>query len=98
MADKVKIGLIGCGGLCSGYADRLVHSEIVEIAACADIIPEKAIQMAETVGIPKSCTVRELLEDPELLAHYKEKAAQRGKSFSTENTVKAVEEMLRNLG
>lgn len=64
MADKVKIGIIGCGGICSGYADRLVHSEIVEIAACADIIPEKAIQMAETFGIPKSCTVRELLEDP----------------------------------
>ena len=41
--------------------------------------------------------IKRLLEDPALLAHYKEKAAQRGKTFSTENTVKAVEEMLLNL-
>ena len=41
--------------------------------------------------------IKRLLDDPALLAHYKEKAAQRGKTFSTENTVKAVEEMLLNL-
>ena len=41
--------------------------------------------------------IRSLLDDPALLAHYKEKAAQRGKAFSTENTVRAVEEMLENL-
>ena len=41
--------------------------------------------------------IRSLLDDPALLAHYKEKAAQRGKTFSTENTVKAVEDMLEEL-
>ena len=41
--------------------------------------------------------IKKLLDDPSLLAHYKEKAAQRGKTFSTENTVKAVEEMLLSL-
>ena len=41
--------------------------------------------------------IRRLLDDPELLAHYKEQAARRGKTFSTENTVKAVEEMLLSL-
>jgi len=41
--------------------------------------------------------IKRLLDDPKLLAHYKEKAAERGKTFSTENTVKAVEEMLLNL-
>lgn len=41
--------------------------------------------------------IKRLLDDPELLAHYKEKAAQRGKIFSTENTVRAVEEMLLSL-
>jgi len=41
--------------------------------------------------------IKNLLDDPALLAHYKEKAAEREKSFSTENTVKAVEEMLLNL-
>ena len=38
--------------------------------------------------------LRGLLRDPALLAHYKQKAAERGKSFRTEHTVKAVEDML----
>ena len=41
--------------------------------------------------------IKELLDDPALLAHYKEKAAERGKDFSTEETVKAVENMLLEL-
>ena len=41
--------------------------------------------------------IKKLLDDSELLAQYQEKAAQRGKTFSTANTVRAVEEMLRNL-
>lgn len=41
--------------------------------------------------------IKRLLDDPVLLAHYKEKAVQRGKTFRTENTVKAVEEMLLRL-
>lgn len=41
--------------------------------------------------------IKQLLDDPALLSHYKKKAVQRGKIFSTENTVKAVEEMLLSL-
>lgn len=41
--------------------------------------------------------IKELLDDPALLAHYREQAAERGKTFSTEKTVCAVEEMLEHL-
>lgn len=41
--------------------------------------------------------VKQLLDSPELLKYYAKKASQRGKMFSTENTVKAVEEMLLSL-
>lgn len=41
--------------------------------------------------------IKKLLDDKNLLAHYKEKAAERGKTFSTENTVKSVEQMLMSL-
>lgn len=41
--------------------------------------------------------IKSLLDNPERLSQYKILAAERGKSFSTENTVKAVEEMLLNL-
>lgn len=41
--------------------------------------------------------IKKLLDDPSLLAHYKKMAEIRGKTFSTENTVKAVEDMLLSL-
>lgn len=41
--------------------------------------------------------IKQLIDDPARLAHYKQKAAQRGKTFSTEKTVDAVEEMLLSL-
>ena len=41
--------------------------------------------------------IKTLLDDPELLAHYRAQAALRGKKFSTVETVKAVEQMLMNL-
>lgn len=41
--------------------------------------------------------IKELLDNPRLLAQYKEKAIERGKYFSKEKTVKTVEEMLLNL-
>lgn len=41
--------------------------------------------------------IKELLDNSQLLAHYKEKSIERGKYFSKEKTVKAVEEMLLNL-
>lgn len=41
--------------------------------------------------------IRKLLDDPIQLTLYREKAAQRGMAFSTEETVQAVEQMLLNL-
>lgn len=43
------------------------------------------------------CGIKKLLDSPELLQHYKQKALERGKMFSTENTVRAVEDMLTSL-
>lgn len=41
--------------------------------------------------------VKKMLSEPDTLAYYKEKAAERGMYFSKEKTVRAVEEMLDNL-
>lgn len=41
--------------------------------------------------------IKQLLDNTELYNHYRKQAAIRGKSFSTENTVKAVEKMLFSL-
>ena len=41
--------------------------------------------------------IKHLLDEPALLAHYKKQAGLRGRTFSTENTVKAVENMFLSL-
>ena len=41
--------------------------------------------------------IKRLLDDPKLLNHYREMAAERGKTFCTANTVNAVEDMLLSL-
>ena len=41
--------------------------------------------------------IKKLLDDPALLAHYREQAARRGETFRTENTVSAVQELLNTL-
>ncbi len=41
--------------------------------------------------------IKRLLDDPQLLFHYKEKAKERGASFSTDETVKSVQDMLLGL-
>ena len=41
--------------------------------------------------------IKKLLDDPSLLEHYKKMATVRGKDFSTETTVKAVEKMLETV-
>ena len=41
--------------------------------------------------------IKKLLDNPDLLEHYRRQAAVRGKDFRTEETVKAVEEMLLGL-
>ena len=41
--------------------------------------------------------VKEMLTAPERHSHYKEKARERGRRFSTGQTVRAVEEMLTKL-
>ena len=41
--------------------------------------------------------IKRLLDDPALLAHYREMAALRGRNFGTQETVRAVEEMFEEL-
>lgn len=41
--------------------------------------------------------IKRVLDDPKCLARYKEKAAQRGKTFSTENTVRDAEKFLLSI-
>lgn len=65
--EKMKIGILGCGVISHTYIRDIkrLYSDI-EIAAVANSHIAKAQAVAEQYGIPKVCTVEELLADEEI--------------------------------
>jgi len=64
--DTVKIGIIGCGNISGNYFRTARNFAILECVACADAISGRAEQAAAEFGIPRACTVGELLAMPEI--------------------------------
>lgn len=65
--EKVKVGVIGCGNISSIYLKNLTQVfQNTEVVACADLLLERAQEKAEEFGIPKACSVEELLADEEI--------------------------------
>ncbi|MEZ4714040.1 MAG: Gfo/Idh/MocA family oxidoreductase [Caldilineaceae bacterium] len=65
--NKVKVGVIGCGMISGIYLKNCAQTfEILEVAACADLVPELAQKQAAEFGIARAYSVEELLADPEI--------------------------------
>ncbi len=64
--DAVKVGIIGCGNISSIYLTMGKALPILEPVACADIDLDRARARATEYGIPRACTVEELLADPSI--------------------------------
>lgn len=60
--SKLGIGVIGCGTISDVYLTNITqHYDNLELLAVADIYIEKAQQTAKKYGVPKACSVEELL-------------------------------------
>jgi len=70
MEKKVKVGIIGCGGIANGkHMPSLSKLGDVEIVAFCDLVVEKAEKAKEQYGTPDSkvyTDYKELLKDPEI--------------------------------
>lgn len=66
MKRKTSLGIIGCGNISTTYLKAPRLFDILQVVACADIDMEKARTQAEKFGIPKVCSVEDLLADPEV--------------------------------
>lgn len=64
---KVKVGVIGCGGICKAtYMNNMVNKfEIIDVVGCADKIESRSKWMADHYGI-RQMTVDEIMNDPEI--------------------------------
>jgi len=59
---KVKVGIIGCGGIAGAHILRLAQIEDVELVSFCDIIEEKAKKMASTYGGNVYTDFKEMIE------------------------------------
>jgi predicted dehydrogenase len=65
--DKAKVGVIGCGNISDVYIKNLTtRFGNIEVAAVADVVAERAAAQAAAHGVPRACTVEELLADPSI--------------------------------
>lgn len=101
-----KCDLFVCASHAEGFSTAATEALIVGTSVCTVEVSGMKEMLGENdeYGIVTKNSeeglyqgMKRLLDAPEMLAHYKIKAAERGRSFSTDNTVRAVEEMLLNL-
>lgn len=61
-----QVGIIGCGNISGNYLKNIPRFDNVKVAAVADLELERAQAKAAQFGVPKACTVDELLADPDI--------------------------------
>ncbi len=70
MEKKVKVGIIGCGGIANGkHMPSLSKLSDVEMVAFCDLVPERAEKAKEQYGAPDAkvyTDYQDLLKDPEI--------------------------------
>jgi len=67
MAIKpVRVGVVGCGNISGAYFQASRKFRILDIVACADLDAERAKAKAAEFGVPKVCSVKDLMADQEI--------------------------------
>ena len=62
----VQVGIIGCGNISGIYLQAGKRFDAFEIAACADLDRARAKAAAAEHGVPKACTVKQMLADKKI--------------------------------
>jgi predicted dehydrogenase len=62
----MKVGVIGCGNISPQYFKNSKPYANIELAAVADAMVDRAEARAKEFGVPRVCTVKEMLADPQI--------------------------------
>ena len=57
--EKINVGVIGCGTISGIYLKNLPSFKLINVAACADLVMERAEARAQQYGIPSACAVED---------------------------------------
>ena len=67
MADVLKVGVIGCGGIARSHLKSIQSLDCIDVVAMADMLPERAQQYAQQYGARNWYgSYEELLSDPDV--------------------------------
>jgi predicted dehydrogenase len=58
------VGVVGCGTISGAYLKNMKASPHLRVVACADQVAESARARAAEFGVPRACSVDDLLADP----------------------------------
>ncbi|MEA2514869.1 MAG: hypothetical protein QOJ59_4358 [Thermomicrobiales bacterium] len=62
----VRVGLVGCGYISAIYLENARRFPMLDVVACADVVPERAATRAAEHGVPRACSLDELLANSEI--------------------------------
>ncbi len=63
----LNIGIVGCGNISKAYLEGTrLFPDLIQIVACSDLDVDRAKAQASKFGVPKACSVDELLADPSI--------------------------------
>jgi len=62
----LRVGVVGCGTVSEPYLRNMNASPHVEVVACADQVPERALARGAEFSVPRACSVDDLLADPDV--------------------------------
>lgn len=67
-AEPVRVGLMGCGAIAPAYLTNCQKhfAHLLEVVACADVVPETAAKCAAEFSIPRALTPADLLACPQI--------------------------------
>lgn len=65
MSTSIKVGIIGCGNIAPAYMKGCRDFPIIEVVACADLLPERAVAFAQEYGL-QALSVDVLLSHPDI--------------------------------
>jgi UDP-N-acetylglucosamine 3-dehydrogenase len=69
MSKKLRVGMIGCGGIAGSHLKCIQELDCIELVATADMLPERAREYARQYGAKRSYgSNAELLADAEIQA------------------------------
>ena len=61
--NKLRVGVVGCGTISQVYFPNIhEHYTNLELIACADLVPERALEAQEKYNIPCICTAEEMVQ------------------------------------